>query len=54
MEPTIGKPFMFLPTAREVCDASKDTYSDANRVKGTWHAKQGESDLTIKYNELMT
>lgn len=28
MEPTVGKPFLFLPTACDVWEAVKDTYSD--------------------------
>ena len=28
MEPIIGKPFMFLPTARDILEAIRDTYLD--------------------------
>ncbi|KZV18555.1 hypothetical protein F511_16529, partial [Dorcoceras hygrometricum] len=28
MEPPIGRTFLFLPTAREVWDAVRETYSD--------------------------
>lgn len=49
MKPTIWKPFMFLPTTREVWQAVKDMYSDANNSlqifdlkSRLWHSKQGE------------
>nr|XP_048326741.1 uncharacterized protein LOC125421570 [Ziziphus jujuba var. spinosa] len=48
MEPAIGKPFMFLPTNKDVWDTVRDTYFDLEnslQIFGLksklWHAKQG-------------
>ncbi|XP_073224569.1 uncharacterized protein [Cicer arietinum] len=61
MESTIRKSFMFLPTAKEVWEAVKETYSDIQNSfqifdlkSQLWHAKQGDRDVTTYYNELMT
>ncbi|XP_073226873.1 uncharacterized protein [Cicer arietinum] len=61
MESTIKKPFMFLPTAKEVWEAVKETYSDIQNSSQIfdlksrlWHTKQGDRDVTTYYNELMT
>lgn len=61
MEPTIGKPFMYLPTAKDVWEAVRDTYSDqenSSQLFGfkskSWHASQSDRDVTTYYNEMMT
>ncbi|CAJ2662733.1 unnamed protein product [Trifolium pratense] len=61
MEPGIGKPYMFLPSAKDVWEAVKETYSDiqnASQIFGLksrlWHAKQGDRNVTTYYNELLT
>ena len=49
MEPGIGKPFMFLPTTKEVWEAVRETYSNlenSSQIFGLkfklWHARQGD------------
>ncbi|XP_073227024.1 uncharacterized protein [Cicer arietinum] len=61
MESTIKKPFMFFPTAKEVWEAVKETYSDIQNSSQIfdlksrlWHTRQGDRDVTTYYNELMT
>ncbi|CAJ2657582.1 unnamed protein product [Trifolium pratense] len=61
METGIGKPYMFLPSAKDVWEAVKETYSDiqnASQIFGLksrlWHAKQGDRNVTTYYNELLT
>ncbi|GAU31183.1 hypothetical protein TSUD_316080 [Trifolium subterraneum] len=56
-----GKPYMFLPSAKDVWEAVKETYSDiqnASQIFGLksklWHAKQGDRNVTVYYNELLT
>ncbi|XP_073219663.1 uncharacterized protein [Cicer arietinum] len=51
MESTIKKPFMFLPTAKEVWEAVKETYSNIQNSSQIfdlksrlWHTKQGDRD----------
>ncbi|KAK2414048.1 putative mitochondrial protein [Trifolium repens] len=61
METGLGKPYMFLPSAKDVWEAVKETYSDiqnASQIFGLksklWHAKQGDRNVTAYYNELLT
>ena len=61
METGIGKPYMFLPSAKDVWEAVKETYSDiqnSSQIFGLksklWHAKQGDRSVTAYYNELLT
>ncbi|XP_073121030.1 uncharacterized protein [Henckelia pumila] len=61
MEPAIGKPFMFLPTASDVWEAVKETYSDLENYSQLydlntrmWRQQQGNRDVTSYYNELLT
>ncbi|KAI5398302.1 hypothetical protein KIW84_063908 [Lathyrus oleraceus] len=61
METGIGKPYMFLPSAKDVWEAVKETYSDIQnsfQIFGLksklWHAKQGDRSVTAYYNELLT
>ncbi|KAI5405320.1 hypothetical protein KIW84_052194 [Lathyrus oleraceus] len=56
-----GKPYMFLPSAKDVWEAVKETYSDiqnSSQIFGlkskVWHAKQGDRSVTAYYNELLT
>ncbi|WJX71431.1 hypothetical protein P8452_55427 [Trifolium repens] len=56
-----GKPYMFLPSAKDVWEAVKETYSDiqnASQIFGLksklWHAKQDDRNVTAYYNELLT
>ncbi|KAI5425899.1 hypothetical protein KIW84_031648 [Lathyrus oleraceus] len=58
METGIGKPYMFLPSAKDVWEAVKETYSDiqnSSQIFGLksklWHAKQEDSVLFLKRQE---
>ena len=60
MEPTLGKPFMFLPTARDVWETVRETYSDLeNRSQlyeintRMWRTQQGDRDVTAYYNDMI-
>ena len=60
MDPAIAKAFIFLPTAKDVWEAVRDTYSDLENYFQLFqlHAKvskmqQGESDVTTYYKKLM-
>ncbi|EXB53954.1 ATP-dependent helicase 1 [Morus notabilis] len=61
MEPTIGKPHLFLRTAREVWEAVRDLYSDLENPSQIfelktqlWQSKQNDCNVTTYYNELVT
>ena len=61
MEPTIGKPHLFLPTAQDVWEAVRDLYSDLENSSQIfelntrlWKSKQNDQDVTTYYNELAT
>ncbi|KAI5430515.1 hypothetical protein KIW84_034918 [Lathyrus oleraceus] len=56
-----SKPYMFLPSAKDVWETVKETYSDiqnSSQIFGLksklWHAKQGDRSVTVYYNELLT
>ncbi|KAL9411806.1 hypothetical protein AB3S75_045415 [Citrus x aurantiifolia] len=60
IEPTLGKPFMFLPTARDVWEAVRETYSNLENHSQLyeintrmWRPQQGDRDITTYYNDLM-
>ncbi|XP_073138299.1 uncharacterized protein [Henckelia pumila] len=60
MEPAIGKTFMFLPTAREVWEAVRETYLDSENYSQMyelntrlWQMQQENKDATTYYNELI-
>lgn len=60
MDPVIGKSYMFLPTARDVWDAVRETYSDLDNhsqlyelTTRMWRMQQGEREVTTYYNEMM-
>ena len=61
MAPVIGKAHMFLPTAKDVWDVVREMYSDVENSSQIyelktklWKAKQGDNDVTMFYNELVT
>ncbi|KAI5427181.1 hypothetical protein KIW84_032559 [Lathyrus oleraceus] len=61
METGIGKSYMFLPSAKDVWEAVKETYSDIQNSSQIFglkskllHAKQGDMNVTAYYNELLT
>ena len=61
MEPAIGKPHLFLPTAKDVWKAVRDCYSNLENSSQIfdlktqlWQSKQGERDVTTYYNEMVT
>ncbi|KAK3017341.1 hypothetical protein RJ639_007522 [Escallonia herrerae] len=61
MEPTIGKPYLFLPTAKDVWEAVRETYSDVENSSQIfdlktklWKSKQGEREVTVYYNEIVS
>lgn len=61
MEPTIGKLYLFLPTAKDVWDAVRDCYSDLENSSQIydlktrlWQSKQGDRDVTTYYNIMVT
>jgi hypothetical protein len=61
MEPTIEKPYLFLPTAKDVWEAVRDLYLDLENSSQIfelktrlWKSKQNDRDVTTYYNELVT
>ena len=61
MEPAIGKPHLFLPTAKDVWEAVRDCYSNLENSSQIfdlktrlWQSKQGKRDITTYYNEMVT
>lgn len=61
MKPSIGKNYLFMPTARDIWEAVREMYSDAEdssqifEIKTKlWQLKQGERDLTEYYMEMTT
>ncbi|XP_024020665.1 uncharacterized protein LOC112091385 [Morus notabilis] len=60
MELAIGKPHLFLPTAKEVWEAVRDMYSNVKNSSQIfelktklWKSKQGDRDVTSYYNEIV-
>ncbi|XP_019056073.1 PREDICTED: uncharacterized protein LOC109115911, partial [Nelumbo nucifera] len=60
MDPVVGKPFMFLPTARDMWEAVRETYSDLDNHSQLfelntrmWKLQQGQCEVTAYYNEMM-
>ena len=60
MKPTIGKTYMFLPTAKDVWGAIRETYSDAKNAPQIfelkmrlWQMKQGDREVTEYYTEML-
>ena len=61
MEPSIGKPHLFLPTSKDVWDIVRDMYYDVENLSQIfelktklWKSRQGERDVTTYYNEMVT
>lgn len=61
MEPAIGKPHLFLPTAKDVWEAARDMYSDLenlsqifNLKSKLWRSRQGDREVTTYYNQMVT
>ena len=61
MEPTIGKPFLFLPITQDIWEAVCDTYSNlenSSQIFGLksklWQLKQRDREVTEYYNKMMT
>lgn len=59
MKPSIGKTYMFLPTAKEVWDAVRETYSDLENFSQIfeiktrlWQMKQEGKTVTEYYTEM--
>lgn len=59
MKPSIGKTYLFLPTARDVWEAVKETYFDSENsaqifeIKSRlWQKKQGEREVIDYYLEM--
>ncbi|RVW13320.1 hypothetical protein CK203_089013 [Vitis vinifera] len=60
MKPTIGKTYMFLSMTKDVWDAIRETYSDAENASQIfaiktrlWQMKQGDQEVTEYYTELL-
>lgn len=60
MDPVVGKPFMFLPTAHNVWEVVRKTYSDLENHyqmfelnTQMWRLQQGDREVTTYYNEMM-
>ena len=60
MKPSIGKTYLFLPTAKDVWDAVRETYSDAEDYSQIfdlktrlWQMKQGDRDVTDYYMDML-
>ena len=61
MEPSIAKAHMFLTTTTEGWDSIRETYSDLENSSQIfelktklWQFKQGDREVTIYYNEMVT
>ncbi|KAK3037954.1 hypothetical protein RJ639_030659 [Escallonia herrerae] len=61
IEPTIGKPYLFHPTTKDVWEVVRETYSDVENSSQIfdlktklWKSKQGEHEVTIYYNEIVS
>lgn len=61
MEQEIGKTYMFLPTAKDVWESVKETYSDMEDQSQMlelntkiWKLQQGNRSLTSYYNEMVS
>ncbi|KZV19589.1 hypothetical protein F511_13475, partial [Dorcoceras hygrometricum] len=61
MEPSIGRTYLFLPTAKDVWEAVRETYSDLENSSQIfdlktrlWNSKQGEKNVIEYYNEMRT
>ncbi|KZV41970.1 hypothetical protein F511_19016 [Dorcoceras hygrometricum] len=59
MEPSIGRTYLFLPTAKDIWDAVRETYSDLENSSQIfelktrlWNSKQGEKNVIEYYNEM--
>lgn len=60
MGPVVGKPVMFLPTARNVWEVVRETYLNLDNHSQLfelnarmWKMQQGEREVTSYYNEMM-
>ncbi|KAJ9702785.1 hypothetical protein PVL29_004494 [Vitis rotundifolia] len=60
MKPAIGKTYMFLPTAKDVWDAIRETYSDVENASQIfeiktrfWKMKQGDREVTEYYTKML-
>ena len=60
MEPAIGKPHLFLPTAKDVWEAVRDMYSDLENSSQIfdlksklWRSRQGDREVTTYYNQMV-
>ena len=61
MDSSIRKPYLFLPTTKDVWEAVRDCYSDLENSSQIyelktqlWQSKQGEKDVTTFYNLMVT
>ncbi|KZV06757.1 hypothetical protein F511_45762, partial [Dorcoceras hygrometricum] len=59
MEPSIGRTYLFLPTAKDIWEAVRETYSDLENSSQIydlktrlWNSKQGEKSVIEYYNEM--
>ena len=60
MEPAIGKPHLFLPTAKDVWEAVRDMYSDLENSSQIfdlksklWQSRQKDREVTTYYNQMV-
>ncbi|RVX05180.1 hypothetical protein CK203_020210 [Vitis vinifera] len=60
MKPTIGKTYMFLPTTKDVWNAIRETYFNAENASQIfeiktrlWQMKQGDREVTEYYTEML-
>ena len=61
IEPVTGKPFLFIPTVKELWEAVHGTYSNLENPSlifelktRLWDLKQGDREVTAYYNEKVT
>ncbi|KZV52593.1 hypothetical protein F511_24790, partial [Dorcoceras hygrometricum] len=59
MEPSIGRTYLFLPTAKDVWEAVRETYSDLQNSSQIfdlktrlWNSKLGQKTVIEYYNEM--
>lgn len=61
MEPSVGKPYLFVPIAKDIWEAMRETYSDVENFSQTFKLKnrlrksrQGGCEVTDFFNEMMS
>ncbi|KAE8731219.1 Detected protein of unknown function [Hibiscus syriacus] len=54
MDPSVGRTYLFLPTAHDIWNVVNETYSDLGNAGQWFELKQGEKNVTQYYTDLKT